>query len=123
MTKILLKSEANRKYIKDIGPSVSFVDLDEEYISEFAVASVESFTEFRKHFEQSLKSRDIESLRKAGHKIKPVAQMMKLNAVLTMYETSKIMLEEEAPDDDIKNLIENMNKYCNELLKELKELK
>ena len=95
---------------------------DEEYISEFAVASIESFSEFKKHFEHSLKTRNIESLRKAGHKIKPVAQMMKLNAVLTMYETSKIMLEEEAPDEEINNLVANMNEYCNELLKELKEL-
>ncbi len=94
---------------------------DEEYVSEFASASIESFSEFRSHFAKSLKARDMEGLRKAGHKIKPVAQMMKLDAVVTMYETSKIMLEEDASDEEINNLIENMNKFCTQLLKELKQ--
>ena len=96
---------------------------DEEYISEFAVASIDSFTEFKNQFEKSLKNRDMENLRKAGHKIKPVAQMMKLEAVITMYETSKIMLEEDAPDNDIKKLIARMNAYCSQLIKELQDLK
>lgn len=95
---------------------------DEEYISEFAVASVESFSEFKTQFERSLKKRDMDSLRRAGHKIKPVAQMMKLDAVITMYETSKIMLEEDAPDEDIQKLISRMNAYCSQLIVELKEL-
>lgn len=95
---------------------------DEDYVSEFATASVESFTEFKTQFTKSMKSRDMESLRKAGHKIKPVAQMMKLDAIVNMYETSKIMLEEEAPDEEIKKLVINMNEFCNQLLKELKQL-
>lgn len=95
---------------------------DEDYVSEFATASVESFTEFKTQFAKSMKERDMETLRKAGHKIKPVAQMMKLDAVITMYETSKIMLEEEAPDEEIMKLIVNMNKFCTQLLKELKQL-
>lgn len=95
---------------------------DEDYLSEFATASVESFTEFKTQFTESMKSRDMESLRKAGHKIKPVAQMMKLDAIVNMYETSKIMLEEEAPDEEIKKLVINMNEFCNQLLKELKQL-
>jgi hypothetical protein len=95
---------------------------DEDYVSEFASASVESFSEFKNQFAKSMKSRDMETLRKAGHKIKPVAQMMKLDAVITMYETSKIMLEEDAPDEEIKKLVSNMNKFCTQLLKELKQL-
>lgn len=95
---------------------------DEDYVSEFATASVESFTEFKANFAKSLKTRDMEMLRKAGHKIKPVAQMMKLDAVVTMYETSKIMLEEDASDEEIKNLAQNMNKFCTQLIKELKQL-
>ena len=96
---------------------------DEEYISEFAIASVESFSEFKTQFERSLKKRDMENLRRAGHKIKPVAQMMKLDAVITMYETSKIMLEEGAPDEDIQKLIKRMNTYCSQLIEELKQLR
>lgn len=96
---------------------------DEEYISEFAAASIESFTEFKNQFEKNLKERDMESLRKTGHKIKPVAQMMKLDTVITMYETSKILLEQDAPDEEINKLIARMNKFCSQLLQELKELK
>ena len=48
--------------------------------------------------------------------------MMKLDAVITMYETSKIMLEEDASNEEVRSLIENMNKFCSELLKELKQL-
>lgn len=95
---------------------------DEDYVSEFATASVESFSEFKAQFANSLKTRDIETLRKAGHKIKPVAQMMKLDTVVTMYETSKIMLKEDASDEEIKNLAKNMNKFCTQLIKELKQL-
>lgn len=95
---------------------------DEDYVSEFATASIESFTEFEAHFTKSMRTKDMESLRKAGHKIKPVAQMMKLDTVVTMYETSKIMLEEDASDEEINNMVENMNKFCTKLLKELKQL-
>lgn len=95
---------------------------DEDYVSEFATASIESFSEFKAQFAKAMKTRDMEILRKAGHKIKPVAQMMKLDAVITMYETSKIMLEEEAPDEEIKNMVSNMNTFCSQLLKELKQL-
>lgn len=94
---------------------------DEDYISEFASASIESFTEFKEKFSKSLKSRDMESLRQAGHKIKPVAQMMKLDTVNNMYESSKIMLEENASDEKINNLVKKMNKFCTQLIKELKQ--
>ena len=95
---------------------------DEDYVSEFATASIESFTEFNTHFAKSMKTRDMESLRQAGHKIKPVAQMMKLDTVVTMYETSKIMLEEDPSDKEINNMVERMNKFCTMPLKELKQL-
>lgn len=93
---------------------------DEEYVSEFASASVESFTEFKIKFAKSMQARDMENLRQAGHKIKPVAQMMKLDAIITMYETSKIMLQEEASDEEINKLVGNMNKFCTQLIQELK---
>jgi hypothetical protein len=48
---------------------------------------------------------------------------MKLDEMLSMYEESKTLLEEEASDQEINNLVDKMNKYCNTLLKELKDLK
>lgn len=96
---------------------------DEEYVKEFAEASIESFSEFKENFKRYVRARDMENLRKTGHKIKPVAQIMKLDALLSMYEESKVLLEEEASDQEINNLVDKMNKYCNTLLKELKGLK
>lgn len=95
---------------------------DEEYVKEFAKASIDSYSEFKENFKLSLRARNMEKLRKTGHKVKPVAQMMKLDRLLEMYEKSKILLEEEASDQEINNLIDQMNKYCNKLLKELKEM-
>jgi hypothetical protein len=96
---------------------------DEEYVKEFAEASIESFSEFKENFKRYVRARDMENLRKTGHKIKPVAQIMKLDEMLSMYEESKTLLEEEASDQEINNLVDKMNKYCNTLLKELKDLK
>lgn len=112
-----------QKPIVDRQVIVNLLSGDEDYVGEFAVASIDSFSEFKREFERSLRNRDMEHLRKTGHKIKPVAMMMKLDPIITMYESSKIMLEEDAPDEDIKKLIARMNAYCSQLLQELKELK
>ncbi len=95
---------------------------DEEYLKEFTDASVESFTEFNSHFSEALSERDEEQLRRAGHKIKPVAQMMNLHKILEMYDTSKDYIENLAEDEKINQLIDEMDSYCNTLLEELKKL-
>jgi len=95
---------------------------DEDYFNEFVSASVDSFTEFKDNYKQSMRMRDMESLRKTGHKIKPVAQMMNLDPILEMYEESKELIEAEAPDKQLNDLMDDMNVYCEKLLKELKEL-
>lgn len=96
---------------------------DEDYFDEFVVASIDSFTEFKTNFQQSMQLRDLESLRKAGHKIKPISQMMKLNEILVMYDSSKKTLTTEGSDKLIDERIKKMNEYFNQLLKELRELK
>jgi hypothetical protein len=96
---------------------------DEEYVDQFIDASVESFTEFRDHFKQSMRLRNLEGLKNAGHKIKPVAQIMKLEPIIEMYENSKILLEDNAADLDIAMVIDGMTDYCNNLIQDLKNLK
>ena len=95
---------------------------DENYVKEFAAASVESFSEFKNNFEQSVLNKDMETLRKTGHKIKPVAMMMKLDAILEMYERSKEYIEHEEPDSKLEAVTDEMNQYCGRLLNELKVL-
>jgi hypothetical protein len=96
---------------------------DEDYVDQFIDASLESFTEFRDNFKQSMRNRNLEDLKKAGHKIKPAAQIMKLDPIVEKYENSKILLEDNAEDLDIAIAIDDMMNYCNNLLEDLNSLK
>lgn len=95
---------------------------DQTYVKEFAGASIESFTEFSKNFKTYLLAREKDDLRRAGHKIKPVAQMLHLNPVVSIYEKSKEMLEKNASTEELANLADEMEKYCNRLLYEFKTI-
>lgn len=91
---------------------------DEAYVKEFSEASVQSFTEFRDNFEKHLKNNDLDELRRTGHKIKPVAQMLHLDELLELYEKAKTALNQNKPDSEKQKLIEAMNSYCNRVLQE-----
>jgi hypothetical protein len=80
---------------------------EEKYISEFSEAAVESFSEFNNNYKKFLLIRDETSFRKAGHKIKPVAQMLGLQQIVDEYEHGKTLIWEEKPD---KELIDSINK-------------
>jgi hypothetical protein len=95
---------------------------DIDFYKEFVHVSIESFSEFKNNYRQSMQMRDMENLRKTGHKVKPVAMMMKLDPILEMYEESKELLEAEAPDKQLHELMDKMNDYCEKLIKELKDL-
>lgn len=94
---------------------------DEAYVDEFCEASVTSFKEFRDNFKQSLQDEDIEMLRRTGHKIKPVAKMLKLNPILEIYEDSKAMLDDGVEMERKEKYINKMDDYCNKILEQLKE--
>lgn len=94
---------------------------DKDFIKEFCSAAILSFSEFKENYQKHLFNRNEPELRKAGHKIKPVAQMLKLDAVLDEYENAKILLAEESPDDQLKTSVSKMNNTCSEILKELEE--
>ncbi|MEX2574818.1 MAG: hypothetical protein WD317_10995, partial [Balneolaceae bacterium] len=49
---------------------------ESEYIIEFAEASIESFTEFSESYARYLPERDLLNLKRAGHKITPVAELL-----------------------------------------------
>ncbi len=94
---------------------------DEQYIKEFAEAAITSFQEFKRDFTHYLLERDEESLRKAGHKIKPVAQMLGIQEILDEYEHSKTLLWENKPDADLTKSSEKMNSLLSRVLAELEE--
>lgn len=92
---------------------------EEKFIKEFSEAAIESFSEFRENYQKYLLARDETNFRKAGHKIKPVAQMLGLDQILEEYEHAKTLLWDEKPEQDLKASAEKMDKICAQVLTEL----
>ncbi|MFY0697128.1 MAG: taurine dioxygenase [Balneola sp.] len=95
---------------------------DERYIKEFAEAAVLSFSEFKTNYSKYLEQRNEDAFRKAGHKIKPVAQMLGLNGILEEYEHAKTLLWEDKDDSEIRASITKMDKICSSVLNELENI-
>ncbi|MDZ7771172.1 MAG: taurine dioxygenase [Balneolaceae bacterium] len=95
---------------------------DEEYLKEFAGAAVESYTEFRNHYARAFETGDVEFLRKAGHKIKPSAQMLEFEELLEEYEHGKNLLEGESDKEEKETSVDRMTKLCDQIIVEMKEL-
>lgn len=92
------------------------------YIKEFAEAALTSFKEFQENYCSFLKARDEVNFRKAGHKIKPVAQMLGLGLIIDEYEHGKALIWEKKEDKELKTSCDKMNSICSQVLNELKEL-
>jgi hypothetical protein len=95
---------------------------EETYIKEFADAAVISFNEFKENYSQYLMKRDEINFRKAGHKIKPVAQMLGLDLILEEYEHAKTLLWDEKEDEELQASCDKMTEICDKVLKELSEI-
>lgn len=95
---------------------------DSDYIIEFCEAGVTSFGEFIEHYEKYLLDRNMADLRKAGHKIKPGAQMMGADEVVDEYEHAKNLLDNSADDEQLKESVDKMNSICTTIQKELSHL-
>lgn len=93
-----------------------------KYIKEFAEAAVISFEEFKENYTLFLINRDEVNFRKAGHKIKPVAQMLGLNMILEEYELAKSLIWEEQPDATLGNSSQKMGSIIDKVISELKEV-
>ena len=112
----LNKSIINREVIK------SLLYGDEDYLDEFVEVSIISFKEFKDNFDKHLSNRDLASLRTTGHKVKPVAQMMNLTGLLELYERSKLIIQDNLSDDELNDVLQQMDAYCETLLNELSNL-
>lgn len=94
---------------------------DESYVDEFCEASVSTFSEFQTNFRKNLLDEDLEQLRRTGHKIKPVAKMLKLDPLLEMYERAKELLNKGGSDKEKQEIADKMDNYCQQILDQLKE--
>ncbi len=96
---------------------------DEDFIAEFCDAAIESFSEFSNSYEEHLLNRDEPPLRKAGHKIKPVAQMIGVEVIVDEYEHAKEMLHNDNPDKDLRKSVNKVKRITRELIEELDKLR
>ncbi len=92
------------------------------YIKEFAEAALTSFKEFQDNYSLFLKDRDEVNFRKAGHKIKPVAQMLGLGLIIEEYEYGKVLIWEERSDSEINASCKKMDDICTRVLEELRNI-
>ncbi|MEX0994723.1 MAG: taurine dioxygenase [Balneolaceae bacterium] len=96
---------------------------EEKYIIEFADASIQSFSEFSKHYRKYLLERDLENFRRVGHKIKPVAQMLHLKKIIEEYEHAKKLLEEDQPDKELQRSANTITSICEQVIKDFKRMR
>lgn len=92
---------------------------DERYIKEFAAAAILTFSEFNTHYAKFLAKRDEENFRRAGHKVKPVAQMLGLEQIIEEYERGKALIWEEQSDKELEKSINTIDSICSQVLTEL----
>lgn len=95
---------------------------DPKYITEFCEAGLISFNEFIENFRTHLLDGNLEDLRKAGHKIKPGAQMMGADEVVEEYEKAKELLLGKGQKKDLKKSVIKMEQICATIKEELSQL-
>lgn len=95
---------------------------DPAYVQEFCEAGIQSFNEFIQHYRLHLLNRDMQPLRKAGHKIRPGAQMMGVDEVVEEYEHAKYLLQQQASQEQLQQSVSRMNKLCSTVKDELEML-
>lgn len=94
------------------------LDSDPEYFKEFCEAALRSFGSFQKDFKVHMQNRDLENIRKVGHRIKPVAQMLGVHQLVDEYEEAKNLLQSEADMNEIEVLIKRVDALCDQILAE-----
>jgi len=94
---------------------------EDKFIHEFSEAAIESFTEFRENYQNFLLKRDETNFRKAGHKIKPVAQMLGLDQIIEEYEHAKTLIWDEEPSKELKRSADKIRDICTKVISELEK--
>jgi HPt (histidine-containing phosphotransfer) domain-containing protein len=95
---------------------------EEEYIRDFCEAATESFTEFKQHYEQHLLDRNEKLFRNAGHKIKPVAQMVGADEIVEEYEHGKALLLNEEPQKQLQESVQRVKNLVEEIIQDFNNL-
>jgi TolB-like protein len=94
------------------------LDDDPAYFIEICEAAITSFTYYRDDYNKSMLSHDLTSLRKAGHRIRPVAQMIGVDEIMSEYENAKELLNNDAANEHINDSIATTESLCNQIIDE-----
>jgi hypothetical protein len=94
------------------------LDDDPAYFREICEAAIMSFTYYRDDYRKSMLSNDLALLRKAGHRIRPVSQMIGVDKIMAEYENAKKLLDSDATNEHIKDSITTTESLCNQIIDE-----
>ena len=97
------------------------LDGDPEAQVEFYEAAITSFSDFCNDFKTCMSDRDLEDLRKVGHRIRPAAQMLGVTEINEKYEEAKQLLKNEETDQQVTDVIEEVDYLCNTIIDDFKE--
>jgi HPt (histidine-containing phosphotransfer) domain-containing protein len=96
---------------------------DEEYIQEFSDATIESYTEFLDKYRKHVLDENLKGLRDAGHKIKPVSQMLNLSMILEEYEHAKKLLNDsDTEEQELESTVNRMENYVERIIDDLNDI-
>lgn len=95
---------------------------EEEYIGDFCKAATQSFTEFQHDYGKYLLERNEKSFRRAGHKIKPVAQMVGADEIVDEYEHGKSLLLSEGSEKKLRESTQRVEIIVEGIIEDLNNL-
>lgn len=95
---------------------------DKEYIYEFSEAAIQSFEEFSNHYAKYILEKDETSFRKAGHKIKPIAQMIGISIIVDEYEHGKELIQDGAKEEDLSISAKKIKQIINQVVEDLNQI-
>ncbi len=116
-----MSGQKNQNLI-DIDKIYKMLFNEQKYVIEFAEASIQSFSEFSDHYSKYLLDKDMENLRRAGHKIKPVVQMLEIDELLDEYEKAKEMLIDGRPKKELEISIHKIQVICDQAISEFQQI-
>lgn len=104
--------------VVQFGQINQMLDNDPEYFKEFCEAALRSFGTFQRDFKIHMQNRDLENLRKVGHRIKPAAQMLGIHKLVDEYNEAKNLLQSDADMKKIEVSIQRVDALCDQILAE-----
>jgi HPt (histidine-containing phosphotransfer) domain-containing protein len=96
---------------------------ESEFVAEFCEAGLQTLGEFQEQYRTHVLDRNMNALRKAGHKMKPGASMMGADIIVHEYENVKELLKQDADLKKLQSSVEQMEKLCEAISEELNTLR